>query len=1217
MFLKFPVGFAPRLLLIGLLGCAGVVRVSADAFDNLRHAWWTYTTGGTNYDLNNVLVKSLLQSITNTANSHWNSMNKSPGRTHLWSDLTSTTVSAEVVTAFSRLRAMALAHATYGSLLRGNAALAADIQGGLDWMYGNRYNEATAQYDNWYHWEIGAPLQITDIAVLMYDSLGLAGLLNSLNAVEHFTPLPTEHGRAGTFTGANLADRIRIVGVRGAVMKDTVKLTAARNALSNLFPFVTSGDGFYEDGSFIQHTRIPYTGSYGNVLLTDVAALLPWLQGSPWECVDPARTNVLRWVYEGYEPLIYRGAMMDMTRGRAISRSGSQDHVPGHSTIQAILRLSEFGTPADRARMRGMVKAWAQTDTYRNFTNNAPLPILTAAVQLMADASTPARGELLGHWTFAGMDRVVHLRPGWGFGLSLHSSRVYNYECMNGENLKGWFTADGMTYLYNDDLAQFSDHFWATVDPYRLPGITVDTTPRADGYGTSKVSTRNWVGGVTLHTNGVAGMDLATYGSTLTAKKSWFMFDNEVVCLGAGISCSGGAPIETVVENRRLGSATAAFVVDGVAQPTTLGWSQTFAGATWASLTNAGGYYFPGGATVKMARQARTGSWSQINTGGSTTSYTRNYLSLWFDHGAQPNNKGYAYVLLPNSSSAQTASYAASPDIAILENSTAMQAVKETRLNLVGANFWLDGPQTADFITCSRKASVLTQEDSATLAIAVADPTQTNTGNIVLTFNRTAGGVLRADPAIVVNRLAPTIQITVNVNQARGRSFIVVFDLQQTPPLITTQPESHLVSLGESVAFSVAAVGAEPMAYQWMFKGEAIAGATHATYSIPVVQVPHAGHYSVRVTNVLGAAWSTNALLAIRALNGWGENSFAQLDTPPDLTDVVAIAAGAWHNLALRTDGTVAAWGLDWNQQCAVPAWLKDAMAVAAGGYHSLAIRADGSVVAWGANEDGQCQVPTRANPALAVAAGNWHSLALRADGTVTAWGDNSDGQTTVPAGLSNVIAIAAGGAHSLALRADGTVVAWGNNNNAYGVFAGQAVVPSGLSGVKAIGAGAYHSLAVRQNGNIVAWGDNTQGQCNVPQGLVDPICVTGGGGHTVALFSGGTATAWGANGYGQCGIPAGLSNIVAVAAGDSHTLTLLGVSHPALRLLHPERRNGTFSALVQTIPGRHYLLEFKTALEDAQWTPLPAQLGTGALLKLTDPNAASPQRLYRVRSTP
>ena len=90
----------------------------------------------------------------------------------------------------------------------------------------------------------------------------------------------------------------------------------------------------------------------------------------------------------------------------------------------------------------------AQVDTYRSFTNNVPLQLITPTEQLMANAAIIPRGEITGHWTFGGMDRVVHLRPGWGLGLSMSSSRVYNYESINSENLHGWFQGDGMTYLY-------------------------------------------------------------------------------------------------------------------------------------------------------------------------------------------------------------------------------------------------------------------------------------------------------------------------------------------------------------------------------------------------------------------------------------------------------------------------------------------------------------------------------------------------------------------------------------------------------------------------------------------------------------------------------------------------------------------------------------------------------------------------------------------------
>jgi hyaluronate lyase len=68
---------------------------------------------------------------------------------------------------------------------------------------------------------------------------------------------------------------------------------------------------------------------------------------------------------------------------------------------------------------------------------------------------------------------------------------------------------------------------------------------------------------------GVSGMQLAYSTGTLTAKKSWFMFDNEIVALGAGITSTESAAIETTVENRRIAGSNT-LTVNGVAQPATL-----------------------------------------------------------------------------------------------------------------------------------------------------------------------------------------------------------------------------------------------------------------------------------------------------------------------------------------------------------------------------------------------------------------------------------------------------------------------------------------------------------------------------------------------------------------------------------------------------------------------------------------------------------------------
>ena len=491
-----PAAFLGRVVALGVFAwCVATSR--ADEFDTLRQKWVDMQTGGSAYNLADPAIAAAVASVTNSANSSWSSLNKAAGRTSLWSDAASTTISADLNTNYSRLRSMALAYATTGSALQGNSALRDDIISGLDWMYANRYNENVRIYDNWWHFEIGCPLALVDLAALLYADLGPSRLSNYMRTVEKFTPsatTPATGGSTGTFTGANRMWKIQVVAIRGLVVKDDAKLRAARDAFSNLFLYVTSSDGFYVDGSFVQHGKHPYTGGYGASLLSNISQVLALLNGpnavsatgSSWQVTDPNLANVTQWVYQSYEPLIYRGGMMAMTQGREASRSGSSEHATGHGIMQSILRISQFAAPADRLRMRAMLKSWAESDTSRSFVGSVPLPLKVDAQQLLSDPTLVAREELTGNFVFGSMDRVVHLGLGFGLGLSLSSTRIYTYESINGENLRGWYTGDGMTYLYNADLTQFTDNFWPTVNARRLPGTTVDAAQtRANGSGQS------------------------------------------------------------------------------------------------------------------------------------------------------------------------------------------------------------------------------------------------------------------------------------------------------------------------------------------------------------------------------------------------------------------------------------------------------------------------------------------------------------------------------------------------------------------------------------------------------------------------------------------------------------------------------------------------------------------------------------------------------------
>ncbi len=214
--------------------------------------------------------------------------------------------------------------------------------------------------------------------------------------------------------------KIHIVTIRGILVKDGAKLVAARDAFSDLFIEVKHGDGYYADGSFIFHRGHPYPGGYGASLLGRLAPVLALLNGpnsesasgSSWKVTDPNIANLFRLVFTALEPVIYRGGIMAMVQGREISRKSASEHVIGHEIMQDILLISQFAPEADAARMRSMLKYWAGADTVLDFVETAPIGLKGAARQLIADPAVKPRGELIGNFVFAGMDRVVHPGPG-------------------------------------------------------------------------------------------------------------------------------------------------------------------------------------------------------------------------------------------------------------------------------------------------------------------------------------------------------------------------------------------------------------------------------------------------------------------------------------------------------------------------------------------------------------------------------------------------------------------------------------------------------------------------------------------------------------------------------------------------------------------------------------------------------------------------------------
>ncbi|WP_348788830.1 polysaccharide lyase 8 family protein [Leifsonia sp. NPDC080035] len=766
-----------------LLPAAPARAATAADYARVRAQWRSTLIG--DYDLSDTVVKDYVTASAAEAKVLWDSLNTSSGRTFLWADLDSSTVSAIQRNNMGRLRTLALALSSPGSALYDSAQLRADIVSALDWFLANKYG-VTNRYDNWWDFQIGIPLALNDVCVLLYDELGTTRIATAMAAIKRYAPDPTETGGAVS-TGANRNWACSIAILRGALSQDTATIAGAKTAYADVFPYATSLDGFYTDGGFIQHKYYSYNGGYAVSLLQYLTYSMVATAGTPWAFTSPRVSEVYDWVQRNYAPWIHSGAFMDMTRGRGLSRFYETDHRVGRLTIATLLQLAAVLPAAQAATVRALCKGWIQRDTFLPFFAYDSVPIEQVRLSSIAlgravvtDASVPAAAEPADTVIATSMARAVHRRPGFAFGVAMDSTVIGPFESANQENLQGWYTGEGAVYLYlPGQTGHWANQYWPTVNKYRIPGTTLDTRPRTPGASRSNGNT--WTGGALLDGDAAIGMGLKIASSTLVGRKSWFCLGDAIVCLGGGISSSDGYTVETIIENRNIGpNGQTVPVIDGAAVLTAPGGTPTAFTPGWAWIPNIGGYVFPAGGTVTGAREDRSGRWTDMDHRGvydDGTSYSRRFVTLWFDHGVNPANASYAYIQLPAATQAQTAGMAASTDIAVVANTFDVQAVTRASTGTTMANIWTAEGGSAAGVSTDTRASLVVTRSGGRLSLAVSDPTQKVTGPVTVTLDQPATGTIQADPGITVLALSPVVKVSVDVTGAAGKTFTARFSV--------------------------------------------------------------------------------------------------------------------------------------------------------------------------------------------------------------------------------------------------------------------------------------------------------------------------------------------------------------------------------------------------------------------------------------------------------
>lgn len=753
------------------LSTAGPARATtaataaSDDFATIRSQWATVIGGGS-IDATNPVYATAFATMNSQAASYLALLESAP-TTQLFSDLALGSNSANVTGSFTRLETLALVYVTPGTNYTGSAAVLEAVVSGLDYLAAGPYAPSVKPYGNWWDWQIGSSQPLVDAANLVYSSLSTTQIANYCASIDAFVPDPTQQLIIGsgytTSTGANRLDECRAVIVRGALAGDAAKVTQGVAGISPTLTFVTTGDGLYADGSWVQHGSIAYTGTYGAIWFGDVVKLMSALAGTTYQIADPNVANVFFAATNGFAPVSYNGLMLDAVRGRAISRSTETDYNDGFGVIHDLLMLAAAAPSSQlEVELKARAKGWLQRSPYP-LSSSTAVANIAYAEQVLSDNSIPAAPEPVGHTLYSSMDRAIHRRRGWAAAISMASDRIAYYETGNGENLQGWHTGDGMTYLYlDDDNTQYDDAFWPTVDRYRLPGTTASLLPLQDAQGGAWGNPHPssvWTGGASDGEYAAIGQDLQGPFSTLRAKKSWFCLDDAIVCLGAGITATDGYEVDTVIDNRNLGAAgTNTLTIDGKTQPGTRGWTQIFANVRWVQLENHAGYVFPQGTTITALREARTGKWRDISAGEITTPQTRDYVTLYADHGTDPTNAYYTYILMPRATRSQVLARSADREyLRILTNTAHQQGIEIPSLGLIAVNFYTAG--TVGPIAADGPASVLTREHrDGTATICVSDPTRQDT-SLTVTWNRPVRRVTNAPETLTASETGRSLRL--------------------------------------------------------------------------------------------------------------------------------------------------------------------------------------------------------------------------------------------------------------------------------------------------------------------------------------------------------------------------------------------------------------------------------------------------------------------------
>lgn len=684
-----------RLLLLCLIALSGFI-VKADDYDTL------YQRLLTNYLTATPKSHTVIQSYMDDqqTNGSWADINYDFHGTP-WSPLVH----------WDRLWDMALAFKKTSHALYGNATLRTKIKLGLLYWY-NRTSQPYA--DNWFDNDLLKQERIYKILTLIKNDFTSEPEWTDVikTGCNRYLVLPADYATTNKSNLTNAVWFSRILIHHGVIEKEAAKLQEGiNNMAAQLVIQPINVEGVQEDGSFLFHGKQIYNSGYGGSLISDVSYYMYQTRGLALVGFTTAQVDALsHLILKGDQWMIHGQAYDFGVCGRNISRkdNGSSSYL---KTILPRMMLIDPGRTAQYQTMLDHVR----------------------------DQSGVTAG-VIGNKHFYRADYMVHRRPNLFMGVKMCSSRTRGTESLSAENLLGNWLPFGATAIMR--RGDEYENIFAVWDWSKIPGVTnpgiVVTWPSTGT--TNSTQSTSFVGGVSDGQVGVTAMDydkvtiVSSASVDIKAKKANFFWDNQMVCLGAGITSAYAAAATTTTLNQS--NLKGLVLIDGNVVPQQQG---SFANVKWVHHDSTG-YVFRSNTTIGLKNNAQTGNWYTINHKQPNAVVSSDVFKLWLDHGSAPSNASYEYLVLPNHTAAQTSTFANDIPFVTVSNTSALQAVTNKTLQQTAAVFYTAGTlniHTTLRVAVDKPCALIIDWSVNPIKVTVSDPSQTQTAvELTITYSQ-------------------------------------------------------------------------------------------------------------------------------------------------------------------------------------------------------------------------------------------------------------------------------------------------------------------------------------------------------------------------------------------------------------------------------------------------------------------------------------------------